>query len=184
MLPASALNAATLLTLNVTQGVNALANGGNASVDGFKIDVTYGTPALAAQACAAPCTYFFESDNNPNVFMHGTVYTPDARWKVSVHNSGETLFRRGIVMKDIDIDSSESSKQESSPFQLPSGTPNGRLVLFLGKVDDVVKVRACARYTDYVAAPNGTTSAYTGWSVAVPHWQVLRTPSAQTAACP
>lgn len=152
-----------------------------ATVDGLEVSVTYTAPTLNTLTCGA-CSAFFTSTTNPNVFMHGTVYTPTADWDVDIHNSGETIFDRGVILRDIAITMSSSSKQETSPFQLPRGTPNGRLVLFQGYVDGIEKVRACVRYVDQV--PLGpSTASYAGWSLTVPRWLVMRTPSAQSATC-
>lgn len=154
-----------------------------ATVNGLELVVTYRAPALTAQSCTGSCTVFFESSNNPNVFFHGTVYTPTADWAVNVHNGGETIFDRGIILRDLAVTMSASSKQDSSPFRLPSATPDGRLVLFRGYLDGVEKVRACARYVDTVSL--GTVNAaYAGWSLTIPRWHVMRTPSAQTPSCP
>lgn len=152
------------------------------SVDGIELAVTYRPPGLRATTCVGACV-LLESQNNPNVFFHGTVYAPASAFAVRIHNSGETIFDRGVVVRDIAIDMNSSSKQTSSPFSVPSGTPTGRLVLFRGYVDGVEKVRACARYTDEAPNPDGTLSAYAGWSLSVPRWLVMRTPSTSAATC-
>ena len=156
-----------------------------AAVDGIGVDVTYTAPALRALTCTTGCL-FFQSNNNPNVFFHGTVYTPSSLWSVRIHNSGETIFDRGVIVRDIAIDMNSSSKQTSSPFQLPSATPLGRYVLFRGSVDGTsnVKVIACVHYVDRAPLPTGGTSAYAGWSLSVPEWLVLRNARNQTETCP
>jgi hypothetical protein len=156
---------------------------GTATVDGIDLEVTYRPPGLRAITCNTARCVFLQSRNNSNVFFHGTVFAPTAGLSVRIHNSGETLFDRGVVARDLQIDMSASSTQTTSPFQLPGGTPDGRLVLFRGKVDGVEKVRACVRYVDKAPLPDGSTSAYAGWSLTVPRWLVQRTPSAATAAC-
>lgn len=172
------------VTYTVRADNNASAAQALTTVDGLRVRVTTRSPGLRASTCVSPGCYLVESASNPNVFFHGTVYAPTAAMSVWVHNSGETIFDRGVVVRTIRINMNSSSKQESSPFQLPSGTPNGRLVLFVGRVDGVEKVRACVRYTDSAPSANGATrSAYAGWSLSVPSWLVLRTPSAQPAGC-
>lgn len=154
-------------------------------VDGLGIDVTSTQPALRPLTCTSGCV-FFQSSNNPNVFFHGTVYTPSALWSVRIHNSGETIFDRGVILRDIAIDLNSSSKQTSSPFQLPGATPNGRYVLFRGSVDGVshVKVIACVRYVDKAPLSSGGFAAYAGWSLSVPEWLVLRNGRSQAESCP
>ena len=173
-----------LANLSVSYAIAKGNTGGTSAVtvDGFRIEVAYSTPALSALECNSPCEQFFESTTNPNVFIHGTVFTPTADWAVNVHNSGQSIFDRGIIIHDIAITMSASSKQTDSPFQLPKGTPNGRLVLFVATVDGVDRVRACVRYTDHVSI-GSTTAAYYGWSLTVPRWHAMRTPSAQAASC-
>jgi hypothetical protein len=149
----------------------------SAIVDGVDVQVQYTLPTYRQQTCIDSCT-FFDSTTNPNVFMHGTVYTPLAAWAVNVHNDGESIFDRGIAVRTIDIVSSASSKQSSSPFQLPHGPGTQRYVYFQGYVDSTEKVRACVLFND-----SGPTTAYYGYSVSVPHWLYLRSPSTQGPSC-
>lgn len=151
-------------------------------VDGIELQVTYRPPGLRATTCTGSCVVL-ESQQNPNVFFHGTVYAPASAMAVRIHNSGETIFDRGVIVRDIAIDMNSSSKQTSSPFSVPSGTPTGRLVLFRGYVNGVEKVRACARYVDQATNPDGSVSAYSGYSMTIPKWLVMRTPSTATPGC-
>lgn len=171
------------LTYTVRARNNATAPAAVTVVDGIRLRVTSRPPGLRATSCATPGCNLIESDTNPNVFFHGTVYAPTAALDVWIHNSGETIFDRGVIVRTISINMNSSSKQETSPFQIPSGTPNGRLVLFIGSVDGVEKVRACVRYVDKAPLPSGLDSAYAGWSLSVPRWLVLRSTSGQTASC-
>ena len=173
---------------NLTVRYEAEGFGGNATprssaVDGIAIDVTFTPPALRAQTGTSTCC-FFESANNPNVFVHGTVYTPSARWSVNVHNSGETIFERGVVLRDVAITMSASSKQTSAPFQLPAATPLGRDVLFTGKVAGTDTVLACVRYTDRAPMPGGGFSAFPGYSLEVRRWLYLRNSDIGSFTCP
>lgn len=175
------------MSLTYTVKARNKANAATAAtvVDGIRIHITSRSPGLRATECVTPGCLLLESENNPNVFIHGTVYAPTAALDVWIHNSGETVFDRGVIVRTITINMNSSSKQESSPFQLPSGTPDGRRVLFIGRVDGVEKVRACVRYVDKAppALPSGAASAYAGWSLSVERWLVLRGPSGQTASC-
>lgn len=172
------------VTYRVRADNNADALQAATTVDGLRIRATTRAAGLRASTCVSPGCHLVESASNPNVFFHGTVYAPTASMSVWIHNSGETIFDRGVVVRTIRINMNSSSKQETSPFQLPSGTPNGRLVLFVGRVDGVEKVRACVRYTDSAPSASGASrSAYAGWSLSVPSWVVLRTPSGQPASC-
>lgn len=170
-------------SLQVTYAVTADNDPGHvvgahsAAVDGVDIQVQYTLPTYRQQTCTSGCT-FFDSTTNPNVFMHGTVYMPLAGWAVDVHNDGESIFDRGIAVRTIDIKSSASSKQSTSPFQLPHGPSTQRYVYFQGYVDSTERLRACVLFND-----SGPKTAYYGYSVTVPHWLYLRTPSAQGASC-
>lgn len=177
-----------LAEMTVTYSVRADNNADVAqaltTVDGLRVRVTSRPAGLRASTCATPGCLFVESASNPNVFFHGTVYAPTAALSVWIHNSGETIFDRGVVVRTLRISMSSSSKQETSPFQLPAGTPQGRLVQFVGRIDGVEAVRACVRYTDSAPSSDGSRrSAYAGWSLTVPRWLVLRTPSGQPAGC-
>lgn len=155
-------------------------------VDGIRLIVEYTTPALRAQTCPGTDCRFFKSDNNPNVFIHGTVYTPAGAWSVNVHNAGETIFDRGVVLRDLAVYVSGSTKQTSSPFQLPHAGSDGRKVLFRGWIDGVERVRACVRYVDR-ARISGTTDSqvFAGYSLMVSQWLVFNEGAASTAvACP
>lgn len=155
-------------------------------VDGVRFVVAYTKPALRAQTCPGSSCVFLESTNNPNVYIRGTVYTPSAAWSVNVHNSGETIFNRGVVLRDLALNVSGSSKQTTSPFQLPRSTSNGRNVLFRGWVDGAERVRACVRYTDQAPVPGTTdTLAFPGYSLAVTRWLVFHHGAASPSlACP
>lgn len=155
-------------------------------VDGIKLVVDYTTPALSAQTCPGTGCRFFESTNNPNVFIHGTVYTPASAWSVNVHNAGETIFDRGIVLRDLAVNVSGSTKQTSSPFQLPHSGSAGRKVLFRGWVNGVERVRACVRYTDQSPlAGTADTQAFAGYSLSVTQWLVFNDGGASAAlSCP
>lgn len=152
-----------------------------AVVDGVDLVVTFTSPTYRRQTCGSGCT-FFDSGSNPNVYMHGTVDMPAAAWSVNVHNTGTSIFDRGVVVRTIDIKVSGSSKQTESPFQLPSGTPGGRYVYFRAYVGTEEKLRACVLYTDEGPLGAGTT-AYYGYDVAVRHWLLMRTPTAQSSSC-
>ncbi len=154
----------------------------SAVVDGVDVQVTYTTPTYRQQTCVAGCT-FFDSRNNPNVFMHGTVDTALAGWRVNVHNTGRSIFDRGVIIRTIDILVGASSKQTDSPFQLPGGPASGRYVYFRGYVDGVEKLRACVLYTDTGPTPRGTTTAYFGYRVEVKHWLFMRSTSSQGSSC-
>lgn len=155
-------------------------------VDGVRLLVEYTTPALSAQACPGSGCLFVESASNANIFVHGTVYTPAAAWAVAVHNAGETIFDRGVVLRDLAVNVSGSTKQTSSPFQLPHTGSDGRKVLFRGWVDGVERVRACTRYVDRAPLPGTTdTQAFAGYSVAVTQWLVFRQGGASSSVtCP
>ena len=175
----------SLAQLSITYELTATKTGllRTSSVDGIELQATYRPPGLRATTCVGACL-LLESTTNPNVFFHGTVYAPASALAVEIHNSGETVFDRGVIIRDIAINMNSSSKQTSSPFQVPSATPNGRLVLFRGYVDNVEKVRACVHYLDEAPNPDGSVSAYPGWSFSISHWLVMRTLSAAAAACP
>lgn len=178
-----------LSEMSLTYTVTARSNANTATaltlVDGVRIQVMARAPGLRASACATGnACKLIQSASNPNLFFHGTVFAPTAALDVWIHNSGETIFDRGVIVRTININMNSSSKQESSPFQVPSATPDGRLVLFIGKVDNVEKVRACVRYVDKAPVPaTGLDSAYAGWSLNVLRWNVLRTASQQPASC-
>lgn len=174
----------SLTQLSITYVLEATKKGSSrtSTVDGIELQVTSRPPGLRAITCTTGCR-FLQSANNPNVFFHGTVYAPTAGLAVRIHNSGETIFDRGVIVRDLAIDMNSSSKQTTSPFSVPSGTPAGRLVLFRGYVNGVEKVRACVRYTDQAANPDGTVSAYAGYALAVPNWLVMRTPSTSAPTC-
>ena len=155
-------------------------------VDGVRLVVEYTTPALSAQTCPGSGCLFVESASNANVFIHGTVYTPAAAWSVNVHNAGETIFDRGVVLRDLAINVSGSTKQTSSPFQLPHVGSDGRKVLFRGWVDGIERVRACVRYVDKAPLPGTTaTQAFAGYSLSVTQWLVFDHGGASASvACP
>jgi hypothetical protein len=155
-------------------------------VDGVRFVVEYTTPALRAQTCPGSGCVFVQSTNNPNLYVHGTVYTPSAAWAVNVHNSGETIFDRGVILRDLAVNVSGSSKQTTSPFQLPHGGSDGRKVLFRGWVDGVERVRACVRYTDQAPVPGtADTVAFPGYSLTVTQWLVFHHGAASaTLTCP
>lgn len=155
-------------------------------VDGIRLVAEYRTPALRAQTCPGSGCLFVESASNANVFVHGTVYTPAAAWSVNVHNAGETIFDRGVVLRDLAVNVSGSTKQTSSPFQLPHSGSDGRKVLFRGWVDGVERVRACVRYEDRAPLPGTThTQAFAGYSLNVTQWLVFDHGGASApAACP
>lgn len=152
----------------------------SANVDGVELVVSYTSPTFRQQSSSGT---FFDSNSNPNVFMHGTVDTPAAAWSVNVHNTGTSIFDRGVVIRTIDIKVSGSSKQTESPFQLPQGSPSGRYVWFRGYVDGTEKVRACVLFTDKAPTPSGGTTAYYGYTAAVRNWLFMRSPSAEGASC-
>jgi len=165
------------------EGPNAAsAPDATALVDGLSLSLSWTEPAVRVLDCGSPTCAFLTMGNNPKMSVHGTAYLPSAKLDVSIHNSGVTVFQRGVVARTIDITMSASSTQVLSPFRLPSGTPFGRRVLFTGKLDGTEAVRACAVYTDSVPA-GASTSAFVGYRVAVPRWTVVRT-SADTTACP
>jgi hypothetical protein len=168
-------------TATADKDTGSTVNLHSALVDGVDLQVTYTVPTFRRLSGAGT---FFDSSTNPNVFMHGSVYTPSAAWSVSIHNSGESIFDRGILMRTITIDASSSSKQSTSPFQLPHGAPGGRYVAFRGYVDGTEKVRACVLYTDTAPMPGGATAAaYYGWGVGVPHWLYLRSADGRPLSC-
>lgn len=150
---------------------------GTAVVDGMELSVTYTVPTLVQLSCSgAGCSAFDSSDNNA-VYFHGTVYAPSAKFAVEVFNSSINLFDRGIIVRTLDVSVGSSSKQTTSPFQIPGATPQGRLVLFRGYVDGVEKLRTCVAYTD-----KDGSLAQAGYLVAVKHWSVF--PSATgTPSC-
>lgn len=168
------------------------------AVDGMEVVVTHKPPALRPLACptSTPSCTFFESKNNPNVHIHGTVYTPSAKWAVRVHGSGESIFDRGVVLSSLDVVAGSSSKQTSAPFQLPHGPAVARQALFRGFVDpdaggpqaEIEHVRACVTYTD--VAPNPATPdvddtlAFPGYRLSVDSWVFHRTPPGTTPSCP
>jgi hypothetical protein len=161
-------------------GPTATGAVGSDVVDGIELVVNYDLPGLLPQSCASPCQYFFASGNNPNVYVRGTVYTPTASWYVEVHNSGDTMFNRGVIVRDLAVNMNASSKQEGAPFRLDRGG-RGRRVLFRGWTpdqnpsSDPPRLRACVDYTD--TAPTGnTTIAYYGWSLTVLKWAPTRVP--------
>lgn len=153
---------------------------GSAAVDGLNLSVTYTPPALEALSCSA-CKLVDGSGNNA-LFFHGTVYTPSAAWTVDVHNDSGNIFDRGVVVRTIDIIVSASSKQTTSPFRLPSATPQGRLVLFHGYIDGVELLRACISYVDR-AGSGSTAIPMAGYQVAVRHWSVFKQPTAEDPDC-
>jgi hypothetical protein len=141
---------------------------GTVAVDGLELVVGYSTPALVRLSCpGAGCATFDSSDNNA-VYFHGTVYAPSAKLAVEVFNSSINLFDRGIIVRTLDVSVSSSSKQTTSPFQIPGATPQGRLVLFRGYVDGTEALRACVAYTDKLGG-----LAEPGARVAVKHWSVF-----------
>lgn len=160
---------------------------GTSTVDGVQIIVDYTPPALVAQSCAGAGCYFFNSSVNPNVFFHGTVYVPSAALNVNVHNSGETIFDRGVISRTITIQVSASSKQTDSPFQIPQATPLGRRVLFTAYRDGNFGqpwARACVFFQDVVKFADGTVGqALPGYRAQVLHWSALRSPDIQDPAC-
>src|SRR5205807_403001 len=160
---------------------------GSATVDGVQLVVDYTPPALVAQSCAGAGCFFFDSSTNPNVFFHGTVYVPSAAMTVKVHNSGTTIFDRGVIARTITIQLSASSKQTSSPFQIPQATPLGRRVLFTAYRDgDLTRpwARACVFFQDVVMFADGSVGqALPGFRAQVIHWSALRSPDVQDPAC-
>lgn len=168
-------------TATAVKDTGKTVNPHSALVDGVDLQVTYTVPTFRQLSGSGT---FFDSSTNPNVFVHGTVYTPSAAWNVNIHNSGESIFDRGVIIRTITIDASSSSKQTTSPFELPHGAPGGRYVAFRGYIDGAEKVRACVLYTDTAPMPGGATSAaYYGWSVGVPHWLYLRTADGRPLSC-
>lgn len=157
------------------RGPEANGQTGTATVNGIRVLANYTEPALRPLTCTSGCA-FFESRTNPNVFFKGTVYTPSAAWAVNVHNAGTTVFDRGIVALDLDINVGASSKQLDEPFQLPRGAPSDRVVLFKGFLDGATQesVRACVVFDD---------KPFAGYRLSVPHWTVLRTPGSASPDC-
>lgn len=160
-------------------------------LDGIALRVTHVPAAPRAQTCTASCL-FFESGNNPNVHLHGTVYTAESGWRVRVHGSGETIFDRGIVLSQLEVVAGGSSKQTSAPFQLPHGPTVARQALFRGFVDPdgtggqpaVEKVRACVTYTDVFTPPGATDSlAFPGHSLSMDSWLAYRSAPTTTPSC-
>lgn len=150
---------------------------GSAAVDGVALVVDYMSPTLRTLNCGSATCTFFNSTVNLNVFVHGTVYTPSSSWAVQVQSNSGTIFDRGVIVRNIDISVSASSKQQTSPFQLPKGTPDGRLVLFKGYVDHQADetIRACVLYDDRNGLP--------GYGLSVSHWALLRVPASQDPDC-
>lgn len=163
------------------QGPNGNNRLGAMQLDGFEVLVEWTAPTLRPLTCPddEPDCALISSGTNPRIHMHGTVYAPTSRLDLRVHNTGDTVFARGIVVRTLDVDVSASTKQFSAPFQLPGGTPAGRKVLFKAYLDDAVApvVRACVTYVDAAPLPDGGGAAFPGWSLDVHRWVALRSPA-------
>jgi hypothetical protein len=159
-------------------GVNNKKSG--MALDGLELIVEWTAPTLRPLPCTSPtCPAFLTTGTNPRVWIHGTVFAPTARIDIGVHNKGDTVFARGIVLRTLDFSMSASSKQTDAPFQLPNATATRR-VLFKGYApgDVLPRIRACVSFMDS-APPSGLAlrdTAYPGWSLTIERWRVLRDP--------
>lgn len=102
-----------------------------ASLDGIELDITYQGSGFQAHGCSPACN-ILDVGNNGFALFHGTFYAPTASVFVRVHNGqpnqGEITFDRGLIARSVDADAINSSKQTTSPFQLP-GVTDRRVVL-------------------------------------------------------
>lgn len=154
--------------MSLDYAVSTSTNVGTAAVDGLELSVTYTVPSLVQLSCPGSSCVTFDSSDNNAVFFHGTVYAPSAAFAVEVFNSSVNLFDRGVVARTLGVSVAASSKQTTSPFQIPAATPQGRLVLFRGYVDGQETLRACVAYTDKLG-----DLALAGSRVAVNKWAVF-----------
>jgi hypothetical protein len=145
------------------------------NLDGITIDVNYRPPGFETSSCSgAPSCYLIQTDTNSRTVFHGTAYAPTDGLDVYVHNQGEVIFDRGVILLTLSVHVSASSKQNSAPFSLPSTTV-GRNVLFTASVNGTQYLRAIVHYVDTYTDPSTTVSkAYPGYSVQVKNWDVLR----------
>lgn len=149
---------------------------GTVALDGIELVGTYQTPTLKDITCtpSSNCT-FFDSSVNLDVFFRGTVYAPSTKFDVEVSNQSGTIFHRGVITRTIDIHVNASSKQDGSPFRLPSSSPSDRVVLLTGYVDEgsgfQARVQACVSFQDFADTSDGP-AGYPGFKVKVKHWDV------------
>jgi hypothetical protein len=155
-----------------------------AELDGMTVEVDYTPPGFQAgrcrtidpdcrlleTACGSSPACSTSSSENPLTVFEGMVYAPEAKMNLSIHNRGQTVFRRGLILRALDVDASASSTQPATvpPFQLP-GVSNSRVVLFEATVDSKPRLRARVRYTD----TDGSIDV-PGYRVVVRRWTPLR----------
>lgn len=152
-------------------------------LNGVEVLVDWTAPTLRPLSLPCPgkepsCA-LLSSGSNPRVHLHGTVYAPTAHLDLRVHNTGDVVFRRGIVARNLAVDVSASTTQTSAPFQLPGATPAGRKVLFKAYVDGATtpSVRACVTYDDSAPLSSGGEAAFPGWGLDIHRWAALRSPA-------
>jgi hypothetical protein len=151
-----------------------------AHLDDVVFTVGYSAPAFEGMrcptgrsGCAIPVLL---TDNKAEPVIHGTVYAPTAYLNVDLHNKTTNLFTRGVIARTITAQASASFKQLASPFQLPSGSPPVRLVLFTVSRQDPRKVllRAKVQYMDFAIDGSGAHRAFPGRATNILNWSVLR----------
>jgi hypothetical protein len=180
---ANEFNGIASVTFNASRGNSGPNQDATVSVDAIVLRVTYLAPGFEPHRCATlpaanqpPTCSLLSDKNNPTIAVQGTAYAPSAAIRVSVHNKGETLFRRGVIARHIEVSVSNSSKQDDSPFQLAATTAS-RQVLFTASVGGVPKLRAHVRYTDIDTKGTSDPSddvALPGFKVEILDWVVLR----------
>jgi hypothetical protein len=166
----------------------ASAHGGGGSgvvkVDALALRVSYTAPNADNNSCTLTSScVVWDSTVNLDAFLHGTSYAPTGEMDVEVQGSSGTIFDRGVIAATLHANIVASSTQTESPFELPSGTPNGRLALFTGYVDADIRVRACVLYQDYNTLPGGFTQAFPGYKVQVQSWNVIHGGTTGTPSC-
>jgi hypothetical protein len=160
-----------------------IANGGTAdatdTVTDVQLNVSYVAPASEAVRCVSgqstPC-YLFSNTKSTTVSFAGTVYTPTAELQPTVFNDGTTLFRRGVIAKDLDVQLSASSveaKQGVAPFQLPQAEVTSREVLLTAMFQGKPVLRADVLFIDTIVDDQGNQLLSPGASVTIKEWTVL-----------
>jgi hypothetical protein len=142
-----------------------------ASLDGVRLHVKQSSPGYRGTSCLTTCP-LLQSSVNLNLYFRGTVYAPDNYLDITVHNTDDTIFGRGVVARSLHVNVSASSKQTDAPFQLPKST-TGREVLFTARIGGVAYLRALVQYVDFDLS-TGTELAFPGRKVVIKSWVVLR----------